>query len=135
MHPTDSASKFIYLFMVVFSFGWTSMQALYPAEVLSYDMRTKGLALLTLVSQAASCINTFGLPSALEAMGFWVYVLFCVWDLFEVIVIYFTVVETKGLTLEEIEDVFENVSGLVSVEVCDVGLILRLFPAASCQVL
>jgi hypothetical protein len=30
------------------------------------------------------------------------------WDLFEVIVIYFTVVETKGFTLEEIEEVFRQ---------------------------
>lgn len=35
-----------------------------------------------------------------------VYVIFLVWDAFEFIVIYFTVVETKGLTLEEIEEVF-----------------------------
>ena len=32
--------------------------------------------------------------------------MFCIWDAFEVVVIYFTVVETKGLTLEEIEEVF-----------------------------
>lgn len=37
-----------------------------------------------------------------------VYLIFCIWDLFEVIVIYFTVVETKGLTLEEIEEVFSQ---------------------------
>jgi len=73
----------IYLFMVVFSFGWTPMwallvvswsmvtiydfllifpnrQALYPAEVLSYQARAKGLAFLGIVSQVATLINTFG---------------------------------------------------------------------------
>jgi len=108
-----SPTKFIYLFMVAFSFGWTPMQSLYPAEVLTFDMRTKGLALYTLVAQAASCINTFGLPVALDKMGFWCYVMFCLWDVFEVAIIYFTVVETKGLTLEEVEEVFENVSRLI----------------------
>lgn len=31
-----------------------------------------------------------------------------IWDVIEVIVIYFAVVETKGLTLEEINEVFER---------------------------
>ncbi|EJD50722.1 general substrate transporter [Auricularia subglabra TFB-10046 SS5] len=111
-HPETSQARanagitFIYLFMVVFSFGYTGMQALYPAEVLTYQMRAKGLAFLALVAQAASCINTFGLPVALDKIGWKVYVIFCIWDAFEVVVIYFTVVETKGLTLEEIEEVF-----------------------------
>ncbi|KZW03364.1 general substrate transporter [Exidia glandulosa HHB12029] len=104
----NAGITFIYLFMVVFSFGWTSMQALYPAEVLSYQMRAKGLAFLAIVAQASSCINTFGLPVALSKIGWYVYLIFCIWDLFEVIVIYFTVVETKGLTLEEIEEVFSQ---------------------------
>ncbi|KAH7100776.1 general substrate transporter [Auriculariales sp. MPI-PUGE-AT-0066] len=112
--PTTSPARanagitFIYLFMVVYSFGWTPMQALYPAEILSFEMRTKGLAFLQLVVTAASCINTFGLPVALSKIGWKCYLIFCIWDLFEVIVIYFVVVETKGLTLEEVEDVFER---------------------------
>ena len=35
-------------------------QALYPAEVLSYQARAKGLAFLGIVSQIATLINTFG---------------------------------------------------------------------------
>ncbi|KAG6890814.1 hypothetical protein C0995_003247 [Termitomyces sp. Mi166 len=102
----NAGITFIFLFMVVFSFGWTPMQALYPAEVLNYETRAKGLAFLGIVAQVATCINTFGLPVALERIGWKVYVIFLVWDAFEVVVIYFFVVETKGLTLEEINDVF-----------------------------
>jgi hypothetical protein len=100
--------------MVIFSFGWTPMQALYPAEVLSYQSRAKGLAFLNVVTQGASCINTFGwvlypctchaymyltrfvsLPVALEKLGWKTYVIFLVWDSFEVLMIYFFMVETK----------------------------------------
>jgi hypothetical protein len=34
----------IYLFQCVYSFGWTPLQALYPVEVLSFEMRAKGMA-------------------------------------------------------------------------------------------
>lgn len=88
------------------------MQALYPAEVLSYQSRAKGLAFLNVVTQGSSCINTFGyapiyflahiptnprssLPVALEKLGWKTYIIFLVWDSFEVIVIYFFMVETK----------------------------------------
>ena len=37
-----------------------------------------------------------------------VYVIFLVWDAFEFFVIYFTFVETKGLTLEEIDEIFHQ---------------------------
>lgn len=80
----NAGITFIYFFMVVFSYGWTPMyvfpsvrtrekfsrrgfsyfifsrQALYPAEVLSYEARAKGLAFLNIVSQASTLINTFG---------------------------------------------------------------------------
>jgi len=106
----NAGITFIFLFMVVFSFGWTPMQALYPAEVLSYQARAKGLAFLNICSQVSGLINTFGLPVALEKIGWKVYVIFMVWDVFEWIVIYFFVVETKGLTLEEINEIFEQPS-------------------------
>jgi len=55
--------------MVFFSFGWTPLQALYPAEVLAYENRAKGLALQGWVTSAVSCINTFGLPPALADLN------------------------------------------------------------------
>lgn len=37
-----------------------------------------------------------------------VYLIFTIWDAFETVMIYFFVVETKNLTLEEITEVFEQ---------------------------
>lgn len=100
---------------------------MYPAEVLAYDARAKGLAFLGVVVQAASLINTFALPIALERIAwkgasnssalvasptrsflYTVYIIFTVWDAFEVVIIYFFVVETKGFTLEEIGEIFSQ---------------------------
>jgi hypothetical protein len=35
-------------------------QALYPMEILPFEVRAKGLAFLNVCTQGASCINTFG---------------------------------------------------------------------------
>ncbi|KDQ62665.1 hypothetical protein JAAARDRAFT_203742 [Jaapia argillacea MUCL 33604] len=104
----NAGISFIYLFMVVFSFGWTPMQGVYATECLAYEARAKGLAFYNLVAQASSCINTFGLPVALQKLGWKVYVIFLVWDVFEVVIVYIFAVETKGLTLEEIDEVFNQ---------------------------
>lgn len=37
-----------------------------------------------------------------------VYLIFLVWDIFEVVVIYLFLAETKGMTLEQIDEIFEQ---------------------------
>lgn len=38
----------VYIFQICYSFGWTPMQALYPVEVISFEMRAKGMAFSSL---------------------------------------------------------------------------------------
>jgi sugar porter (SP) family MFS transporter len=105
---SSSASiAFIYVFGVVFAIAFTSMQPIYPAEVLSTDMRAKGMGLFQLTAGAAGFVNTFAAPIALANIGYWFYAFFVFWDVFESLVIYFFFVETKGRTLEEMDQVFE----------------------------
>lgn len=56
---------FIYLFGVIFAFAYTSMQPIYPAEVMSNDMRAKGMGTFKLTAGAAGFLNTFVAPIAL----------------------------------------------------------------------
>lgn len=44
----------VYIFQICFSFGWTPMQALYPVEVLSFEMRAKGMAFSNLFVAAGT---------------------------------------------------------------------------------
>lgn len=41
----------VYIFQMCYSFGWTPMQALYPVEVLSFEMRAKGMGFSSLFTQ------------------------------------------------------------------------------------
>lgn len=99
---------YIVLFMVFFSFGWTPLQALYPAEVLAYENRAKGLALQGIVTNSVSLINTFGLPVALPAIGWKTYLIFGCWDIVGIVIIYLVVVETKQLSLEDMDSIFNS---------------------------
>lgn len=104
---SNAGIAFIMLWNVFFSFGWTPLQGLYPAEILSYEVRAKGLALQGWFAAVFSLINTFGIPDAMKALGWKVYFIFMCWDVVGVVVIYLFVVETKQLSLEELDDVFD----------------------------
>ncbi|CAM1502504.1 Fc.00g044880.m01.CDS01 [Cosmosporella sp. VM-42] len=106
--PASSASiAFIFIFGVVFAIAFTPMQPIYPAEVLGNDMRPNGMMLFQITSGAAGFVNTFAAPVALTNIRYWFYVFFVFWDIFELIFIYFFFVETRGRTLEELDEVFE----------------------------
>ncbi|KAJ9636660.1 hypothetical protein H2204_005260 [Knufia peltigerae] len=105
---SSSASiAFIYIFGAIFALAMTSMQPIYPAEVLSNEMRAKGMTIYQLTAGVASFVNTFAAPVALKNIKFWFYAFFAFWDLFEFCFIYLFYVETKGRTLEELDDIFE----------------------------
>ena len=64
------------------------------------------MGVFQLTGGAAGFLNTFVAPIALKNIRYWFYVFFVFWDLFEFAVIYIFFVETKGRTLEELEEVF-----------------------------
>lgn len=104
---SNAALAFIYLFGITFSFAFTPMQIIYPSEVSSNVLRSRNMILLNLTSGVAQFINQFAAPEAMKNIGFWFYVFYVFWDLSEVVVIYFYFVETKGRSLEELDEIFE----------------------------
>ncbi|TAQ89898.1 hypothetical protein B7494_g1774 [Chlorociboria aeruginascens] len=98
----------IFLFDAVYSIGFTPMQALYPVEVLSFEMRAKGMAFSNLAVNAATLVNQFAYPVALQKIGWKTYLVFVIWCPIQAIVIYFFIPETKNRTLEELDDIFNS---------------------------
>lgn len=66
----------IFIFGAVYSFGLTPLQALYPVEVLSYEMRAKGMAFSSLAVNAGGLLGQFAWPVALKNIGWKVRLLY-----------------------------------------------------------
>ncbi|KAF2457638.1 general substrate transporter [Lineolata rhizophorae] len=98
----------IYMFGIVYSFGFTPLQALYPVEVLSFEMRAKGMAFSSFSLNAAMLLNQFAWPVSLDRIGWKTYIVFVIWCAFQAITIYFFIPETRNRTLEELDDIFKS---------------------------
>lgn len=96
----------VFLFNAVFAFGITPLQALYPVEVLSFEMRAKGMAFSNLSLTTAMLINQFAYPVALKNIGWKLYIVFVCWCPVQAFVVWLFIPETKNRTLEEIDDIF-----------------------------
>lgn len=78
-----TALAFYYLFQVVFSFTYTPLQGVVPAEALETTTRAKGLALSGFLVSGTSFISQYASPIALGNIStnyFWIFV---GWDVVE----------------------------------------------------
>jgi MFS family permease len=99
----DAASKatlaMIFIFGSIYSVGITPLQALYPVEVLSFEMRAKGMAFSSLAVNAAGLLNQFAWPVSMEKIGWHTYIVFTIWDAVQAGIIWLYLPETKGRTV------------------------------------
>ncbi|KAJ5832531.1 hypothetical protein N7474_000842 [Penicillium riverlandense] len=105
-NAANTSLAFIYLFGIVFSFGWTPLQSMYIVETLTTNTRAKGTAVSNLMSNISSAIISYSSGPGFEKCKYYFYAVFVVWDLIEAVVVYFWFPETKDRTLEELEEVF-----------------------------
>ncbi|KAJ5827180.1 Major facilitator superfamily domain general substrate transporter [Penicillium robsamsonii] len=104
----QAALAFYYLFNVVFSFTYTPLQGVIPAEALETTTRSKGLALSGFMVSSISFISQFATPIGLANIStnyFWIFV---GWDFVESAFWYFFCVESQGRTLEQLEWVYQQ---------------------------
>lgn len=99
---------FYFIFSFIYCIGITPLQGVYAAEVFAYEQRAKGVAFQNLGVNIAGLVNQFGTPVALERIGYKTYIIWSVWNLIEFGISYFWSVETKGFTLEELDEIFES---------------------------
>ncbi|OOQ85681.1 Lactose permease [Penicillium brasilianum] len=108
-HPSLSYGVIvsIYLFGIIFAWGFTPLQTLYAVECLENRTRAKGSGLNFLFLNVAMVVNTYGISVGIEKIGWKLYLVYIAWIVVEMLVIYFYFVETAGKTLEELKDIFD----------------------------
>ncbi|RDW56671.1 general substrate transporter-1 [Coleophoma cylindrospora] len=112
----------MFLFQGVYSFGLTPLTVIYPPEVLSYSIRASGMAITTLSFKLFTVFAAYVWPFALQAITWKSYMINAAFDVLLVIWVYFTWVETKSKTLEEIDVFFD---GEKHTDALDVGEIAQ----------
>lgn len=119
----NATVAFIFLFYCGFDIGWMPLGTPYTTEIvrttlakyrdragtniqLPYGIRAKGIAVSTISTYAALCINTWVNPIAMAAISWKYYFVYIGMCCYLLCVTYFTFPETKGKTLEEVAYVF-----------------------------
>jgi Sugar (and other) transporter len=95
--------------MGVYSFGFTPLAQIYPPEVLNYSIRSTGMGVYQFFVNGFGLMATMAFPFALERIGWKTYMINGAWDVVQFIFIVVFWVETRGKTLEEIDEIFDGV--------------------------
>ncbi|RDW86826.1 putative MFS sugar transporter protein [Aspergillus mulundensis] len=98
----------IYMYQTFSAMFVATMHNLYPIEILSLPLRSKGMALYTLIQSAAGAVQTYGISVGINKLGYKIWVVYIVYNTVQLVLSYFVFPETSKLTLEEIDAVFET---------------------------
>ncbi|OLN96956.1 Galactose-proton symporter [Colletotrichum chlorophyti] len=112
-HPDRSTPQLasvatgIYIFAAVYSPGAGPVPFTYSAEAFPLHIRDIGMSSATAVTWGFNFIISFSFPSMLEAFGpTGAFMWYAGWNVVGFFVAYFLLPETKNLTLEELDSVF-----------------------------
>lgn len=98
----------IFLYNASYAWGITPLTVLYPPEVLSYDIRAVGMGIYTFTTKLCGLFVTMAVPFGLAAIGWKVYIINASVDVLMVAFVVAFWVETRGLTLEEVDKIFDG---------------------------
>ncbi|KIW32893.1 uncharacterized protein PV07_04406 [Cladophialophora immunda] len=98
----------VFIFLFDFSFGasWCIVPWMYSPEVTPLHVRHVGTSLAVGTEWLMTFVVVKVGPIGIQHVGWRFYLLFCVFNVVQVVFVYFAVRETKGLTLEEIDCVW-----------------------------
>lgn len=92
--------------MLTYGVSYSPLAWALPSEVFSNATRAKGVALSTATVWICNFVIGVIVPPMLESAGWGTYLFFSAFCFFAVIWAYFLVPETKGKSLEEMDEVF-----------------------------
>ncbi|KAL5423337.1 hypothetical protein PMIN06_005816 [Paraphaeosphaeria minitans] len=110
--PSKATAGLTILWMFLFQcFSATfiaTMHNLYPVEVLSLNLRSKGMGFYGLIQGACGVVEAYGISIGIEKVGYKIWVVYIAYNTVQLGLSYFIFPETAGLSLEEIDSIFET---------------------------
>ncbi|KAF8429683.1 general substrate transporter [Tirmania nivea] len=97
-----------YLFVATFATSWGPVSWTYPAEIYPLKIRAKAVSLSTATNWAWNCALAFAVPPLLRSISWKMYMIFATFNGCALIHMFLTAHETKGKTLEEMDEVFDG---------------------------
>ncbi|KAL5377644.1 MFS sugar transporter [Paraphaeosphaeria minitans] len=97
-----------YLFVASFATTWGPTSWTYPSEIFPAKVRAKAVSLATASNWLWNCILAFGVPPLLWKINWKMYMIFATFNGIAFIHMFLTAPETKGKTLEEMDEVFDR---------------------------
>ncbi|CCL99598.1 uncharacterized protein FIBRA_01616 [Fibroporia radiculosa] len=99
---------FIFLFYAFYDIAFTPLIVSYTVEILPFSLRAKGFNVFNFTVSVALVFNQYVNPIALQNIAWKYYIVYVCWIAFEFVFLYFMIVETKNLALEEIAALFDG---------------------------
>lgn len=98
----------LFLFCGAYDMAYMPLFIAYPAEILPFQLRAKGLA-ITLTTDSMACFfNQYINPMAFAAIHWRYFIVFIGFLILFLATIYYLFPETKGLSLEQVAQIFEK---------------------------
>ncbi|KAL6354023.1 hypothetical protein LRP88_12654 [Fusarium phalaenopsidis] len=98
----------VIFFASSYNICWNPLAVAYPVEILPFNIRAKGIALLMGSIKGASFFNQFVNPIGLQNLGWKYYIVCCVWLSIVLTTVFFAFPETKNRSLEEVGEIFDK---------------------------
>ncbi|KAK0214533.1 general substrate transporter [Armillaria fumosa] len=110
-----AATAFFFLFYVFFGSCWQGVPWLYPVEINSLSMRTKGAALATGMNWIINYAVVQATPPGIDRLGWKFYLIWMSFNIAIVPIIYLFYPETSNRHLEDIDRLYREHKGMVFV--------------------
>ncbi|KAG1855317.1 general substrate transporter [Suillus subalutaceus] len=98
----------IFLYFFFYDIAYTAILVLYTLEILPYNIRAKGFAIMNITIYSTNAFNSLVNPVALDSIGWKYYLFYCGWLVLELLFVMVYIVETRARTLEETAALFDG---------------------------
>ncbi|KAF2090859.1 general substrate transporter [Saccharata proteae CBS 121410] len=104
----SASVAFFFLYYVFFGIGWQGVPWLYPTEINSLSMRTKGAALGTATNWIFNFMVVEITPPGIASLGWQFYIIWTVFNGAFIPIVYFFYPETADRSLEDVDRLFRE---------------------------